>query len=292
MIKLYSYAKINLFLNVIGRLPNGYHLIDTVMQSVDLHDQITVDTIEENEIIIETSDESIPTDSRNTCYKAAWLIKNKYNINSGTIIKLIKNIPSEAGLAGGSGNSAAVIIALNQLWDLNMSTEEMLQIGLRVGADVPFCLMGGTVRAEGIGEKLTKLNQFKWNNILIIKPDFSMSTAFVYNSLTKEHYDVYHADEMICAIEQQNFMKAATLTNNTLERAVEKLHPEINEIKKIMTINGALTSMMTGSGSAVFGLYPDNKTIENAYSELVKIYPKTFKTRTIHKGVDILDINE
>lgn len=287
MIKLYSYAKINLFLNVIEKMTNGYHLIDTIMQSVELHDEITVDSIEENEIIIETSDESIPTDSRNTCYKAAALIKNKYNINSGAIIKLIKNIPSEAGLAGGSGNSAAVITALNQLWDLNMSTEEMLQTGLKIGADVPFCFMGGTVRAEGIGEKLTKLNQFEWNNILIVKPDFSMSTAFVYNSLKKEHYDLYHAGEMIGAIKQQNFYKAATLTNNTLERAVEEIHPEISEIKKIMIDHGALTSMMTGSGSAVFGLYPDNETTENAYNELFKIYPKSFKTRTIHKGVDI-----
>ncbi len=288
MIKLYSYAKINLFLNVIDKLENGYHLIDTVMQSIDLHDEILVDTIKENTIVIETSDKSIPTDSKNTCYKAASLIKEIYNINSGVVIKLNKIIPSEAGLAGGSGNSAAVIKALNELWDLNMSLDEMKEIGLKVGADVPFCIIGGTVRAEGIGEKLTKLNDFSWENILIVKPDFSLSTAFVYNNLRKEQYNLYNVSEMLNNIEQKNFNELASLTTNTLERAVEEIHIEINEIKKVMMDNGAVSSMMTGSGSALFGLYPNKESLEKAYNVLINYYPKTYKTRTMDRGVDFI----
>lgn len=288
MIKLYSYAKINLFLNVIDKLENGYHLIDTVMQSIDLHDEILVDNIKENTIVIETNDKSIPTDSKNTCYKAASLIKELYTINTGVVIKLNKIIPSEAGLAGGSGNSAAVIKALNELWHLNMSLDEMMAIGLKVGADVPFCIIGGTVRAEGIGEKLTKLNDFSWENILIIKPDFSMSTAFVYNNLHKEQYDLYNASEMLNNIEQKNFNEIALLTTNTLERAVEEIHIEINEIKKVMMDNGAVSSMMTGSGSALYGLYPNKASLEKAYNVLINQYPKTFKTRTMDRGVDFI----
>lgn len=288
MIKLYSYGKINLFLNIKGRLKNGYHLIDTIMQSIDLHDEIIVDTIIKNEIIIETRDKSIPTDSKNTCYKAASIIKNKYNINSGVLIKLIKNIPSEAGLAGGSSNSAAVIVALNELWKLNMSHVEMLEIGLKIGADVPFCLTGGTCRAEGIGEKLTKLENLVWDNILIVKPDFSMSTAFVYNKLRPEQYNLYNSDEIIKYIAQHKYKDAALLTANTLERTVEEIHPEINIIKNIMIEHGAISSMMTGSGSAIFGLFADKESIENAYDHLIKLYPKTYKTKTTHRGFDFI----
>lgn len=287
MLKLYSYGKINLFLDIEGKLQNGYHLIKTVMQSIDLHDEVILESIDENKIEIECSNESIPVNEKNTCHKAASLIKKMYNINQGVKIKIIKTIPAEAGLAGGSSNSAAVIIGLNKLWKLNISEDNMLKIGLEVGADVPFCLSGGTYLAEGIGEQLTKLNNFLWENILIIKPDFSMSTAFVYNNLLPDNYNSYSDNKILNYIHSYDFRNAALSVNNTLEKVVEQFHPEMNDIKKFMLQNGAISSKMTGSGSAVFGLFESKESLDYAYNNAIKIYPQSFKTRTSSVGVKI-----
>lgn len=286
MIKLYSYGKINLFLNIEGKLQNGYHLIKTVMQSIDLHDELLIENLSENKIIIECNDNSIPTGNRNTCYKAASIIKEKYSLSNGVHIKINKTIPSGAGLAGGSGNSAAVIMGLNKLWSLNMTNEEMQKIGLQIGADVPFCLTGGTYLAEGIGEKLTKLEKFVWDNILIVKPGFSLSTAFVYKSLSSNKYNLYSNSNISKFIKEHNYIDAANSVANTLERVVEEIHPEIDDIKKIMNRNNALSSMMTGSGSAIFGLFSDRISLDKAYDELKKTYNQTYKTKTIDRGID------
>lgn len=287
MIKLNSYGKINLFLDIEGKKQNGYHLIKTVMQSIDIHDEIFLEKLEKNEIVIVCNNPTIPVDEKNTCYKAASIIKELYHINSGIIIRINKTIPSEAGLAGGSSNSAAVIRGLNVLWNLNLVKDEMIAIGLKVGADVPFCLVGGTYLAEGIGEKLTELKNFEWNNILVVKPDFSMSTAFVYNNLSNYYYNSYKDNEMLNYIDSCDFNNTALSVSNTLEKVVEKFHPEINDIKELMIQNGAISSLMTGSGSAVFGLFINNEDLENAYNKIVAIYPQTFKTKTNIEGTQI-----
>ncbi|MGB4439443.1 MAG: 4-(cytidine 5'-diphospho)-2-C-methyl-D-erythritol kinase [Sedimentibacter sp.] len=286
MLKLYSYGKINLFLDIGGKLQNGYHLIKTVMQSIDLYDEVILEPIDKNDIIIECSNKDIPVDENNICHKAAAIIKKTYNISSGVNIKINKNIPSEAGLAGGSSNSAAVIAGLNRLWNLNISENDMLKIGLNVGADVPFCLLGGTCLAEGIGEKLTKLNNFMWENILIIKPDFSMSTSFVYSNLTPENYN-YSDNNILNYISENKFHEASLSSSNTLEKVVEKFHPEINDIKDFMIKNGAVCSNMTGSGSAVFGLFECKESLNNAYNKAIEIHPLVFKTKTSTVGVNI-----
>lgn len=288
MIKINSYGKINLFLDIEGKMPNNYHLIKTVMQSIDLHDEIYIKNNDKNEIVIECNISNIPLNEKNTCYKAASLIKEIYHIDSGVIIKINKTIPSEAGLAGGSSNSAAVIRGLNKLWNLNMSKDEMLQIGLKIGADVPFCLTGGTYLAEGIGEKLTKLNDFVWDDILIVKPEFSMSTAFVYNNLSPDYYNSYKNNNIINYINLGKFNLAANSTCNTLEKVVEKIHPELNSIKELMLDNKAVSSLMTGSGSAVFGLFKDKDSLNIAYEKIASVYPQTFKTKTNTEGTLIL----
>lgn len=289
MILLNSYGKINLFLDIEERLPTGYHLLKSVMQSVDLHDDISIENLNENEIIIKCNDPNIPTNEKNTCHKAASIIKEIYHIKEGVIIEIEKRIPSEAGLAGGSSNCAAVIHGLNKLWNLNMSTENMLEIGLKIGADVPFCIVGGTYLAEGVGEKLTKLNNFIWNDILVIKPEFSMSTAFVYNNLSNDFYNSYKESKILNYIKSGNNMSAALSIANTLESVVEKFNPELKDIKKLLLENGAISSLMTGSGSAVFGLFPDSNTLNEAYEKISLIYPNTFITRTISTGIQILD---
>lgn len=287
MIKLYSYGKINLFLDVEGKLSNGYHQIKTVMQSIKLRDEIYIESIEQDKIIIECNNPNIPVNEKNTCYKAACLVKEKYHIGSGVIIRINKTIPSEAGLAGGSSNSAAVIHGLNTLWNLNLTIDEMLQIGLKIGADVPFCLTGGTYLAEGIGEKLCKLNDFVWNDILIVKPSFSMSTAFVYNNLSPDYYNLFQVNKIVNYINTCDFLNAAKSTTNTLEKIVEKLHPELYVIRDLMFQNGALSSMMTGSGSAVFGLFNDSESLNIAFKRITALYPNTFKTSTCLHGTQI-----
>ncbi len=287
MLKLYSYGKINLFLDIEERLANGYHTLKSVMQSIDLRDEILLDTTDENEITIICSDPYIPLNEKNTCYKAAAIMKEIYHINSGVVITINKAIPPEAGLAGGSGNCAAVIRGLNTIWSLSLNENKMTEIGLKIGADVPFCLTGGTYLAEGIGEKLTKLNDFIWNDILVVKPDFSMSTAFVYNNLSPEYYNSYKGNDILNHINSGNFNKTALSAQNTLEKVVERFHPEINDIKELMIQSGALSSAMTGSGSAVFGLYPDRDSLEAAYSKICVVYPQTFKTRTCTEGTKL-----
>ena len=190
-------------------------------------------------------------------------------------------------MAGGSSNCAAVIQGLNILWNLNLSKDKMSEIGLKIGVDVPFCLTGGTCLAEGIGEELTKLNDFVWNDILIVKPGFSMSTEFVYNRLTPDYYNLYEINGMLNYISLCDYKNTTISTRNTLERVVEKFHPEIIDIKEMMMQKGALSSLMTGSGSAVFGLFPNRKSLEVAYTKISSIYHQTFITGTTTEGTKL-----
>ena len=289
MMKLKSFGKINLFLDIKGRLQNGYHIIKTVMQSVDIYDEMALAPIDKNEIIIECSDSSIPANEKNTCYKAASILKKTYGINTGIHISINKNIPQGAGMAGGSSNAAAVLKGLNAMWKLDLSEDEMCSIGAQIGADVPFCLLGGTCLAEGIGDKVTVLNNFLWNNIMVVKPEFSISTAFVYQNLDSGYYNSYRENDILQHISSYNYEKAARCVSNTLEKAVIKFYPEINKIKKLMIDNGAISSIMTGSGSAVFGLFEDNDTLNKAYQRAAEIYPYTQKIKTVKYGVKFID---
>jgi 4-diphosphocytidyl-2-C-methyl-D-erythritol kinase len=287
--KLYSYGKINLLLDIKGKLQNGYHDIKTVMQSVDIYDEITLTSINDNKIIIECSDSSIPINESNTCYKAAMLLKKTYDINAGIYIHIIKNLPAGAGMAGGSSNAAAVIKGLNAIWKLNLTQEEMCRIGAQVGADVPFCIVGGTCLAEGLGDIVTELNDFLWNHILLVKPEFSISTAFVYKNLSSDYYNLYADNKMLLHIASQDYESAARCVSNTLERVVGKFYPEINSIKKILIDNGAMSSKMTGSGSAVFAFFKDDNSLNKAYQIAARIYPSTFKAKTSKYGVKFID---
>ena len=195
-LKLNSYAKINLFLDVLNKREDDYHNIKTVMQRVSMYDKLE---IFENKFGIELAcdNRKIPIDERNTCYKAASLIKDKFNIDTGIKIIIKKTIPSGAGLAGGSSNAAAVITGLNELWKLGMTMEEMQEIGVKVGADVAFCLKGGTCLCEGLGDIITELNPFIWENILIIKPDFSIPTPLAYKTLTEKDHNKYSDNKIL-----------------------------------------------------------------------------------------------
>lgn len=281
-IKLNSYAKINLFLDVLNKREDGYHNIKSVMQRVDLYDKLQ---ISENKFGIELicDHPKIPLDERNTCHKAALLIKEKYNINTGITIKIKKTIPSGAGLAGGSSNAAALITGLNELWKLDMTESEMQELGLMVGADVAFCLKGGTCLCEGLGDIITELKPFIWENILIIKPNFSISTPLAYKTLTENEHNRYRDNKILNYINDNDYYNTCMSVANTLELAAFKLQEQIPLIKEEIKNTGAISTLMTGSGSAVFGFYMDKSSIMKAYKSLSKKYNRIFICKTVNK---------
>jgi 4-diphosphocytidyl-2-C-methyl-D-erythritol kinase len=235
-IKLRANAKINLFLNVINKRKDGYHNIKTIFQEISLFDEIYIEEIK-NGIKIICDSAGIPTDKRNLVYKAADLIKKHSNIKKGVLIKIKKRIPIGAGLGGGSSDASAVLKGLNKLWHLNLSKKELIEIGKRIGADVPFFIEGGRCMAVGIGEILKSIPVKKNEWYVIVKPDFEISTKYVYSQLTKPGKN--------CKITQYY---------NKLEEVVVPLYPEIKEIKEKLLKYGAKISLMSGSGSCVFGI--------------------------------------
>lgn len=281
-IKLNSYAKINLFLDVLNKREDGYHNIKSVMQRVNLYDKLQVYECKKG-IELSCNNHKIPLDERNTCHKAASLIKEKYNINTGIKIDIKKIIPSGAGLAGGSSNAASVIIALNELFNLRMTADEMQEIGVKVGADVAFCLRGGTCLCEGLGDIITELNPFIWENILIIKPNFSISTPLAYKTLSEDEHNRYMDSKILEYINDNDYYNTCMSVSNTLELAAFKLQAQIPMIKEQLKKNGAISSLMTGSGSAVFGFYTDKTSIIKAYENLSKKYNRIFICKTVNK---------
>ena len=288
--KLYSYAKITLFLNIVSKRQNGYHDIQSVMQTINIRDEIKIKNTGKG-IIISCNDETIPVDSMNTAWKAANLIMGKYGLIGGVSIDIKKTIPSGAGLAGGSGNAAAVIIGMNHMFNLQMTDDEMVEIAVKIGADVPYCLVGGTCLAEGIGEELERINDFTWDNILIVKPEISVSTASIYGKVEKHMYNRYDMEEIVKRISGMEYEEALSFTGNILEDIVEEIHPEIKDIKKEMKSFNAILSMMTGSGSAVVGFFNNEDDLDRCAEDLKKRYDKIYKTNTVRKGVELCTIS-
>lgn len=269
-IRLKAYAKVNLGLDVLRKREDGYHEVKMVMQSIDIFDRIEMKKIRKPEIVIETNLKFLPTNQDNLMYKAAELMFKEYELPDGIFISLKKYIPVAAGMAGGSTDAAAVLYGINRMYDLNLSLERLMELGVKIGADVPFCLMRGTVLAEGIGEKLTKLNPAPDCHVVIAKPPYGVSTKWVYTTLKAneltEHPDI---DGLIDAINEKDVKRMASLMGNVLETVTEKEYTSITDIKNIMKEEGALNALMSGSGPTVFGLFEDKASAERA---LTKIY--------------------
>ncbi|WDV46004.1 4-(cytidine 5'-diphospho)-2-C-methyl-D-erythritol kinase [Clostridiaceae bacterium M8S5] len=276
-----AYAKINLSLDVISKREDGYHNLNMIMQQIDIYDELTL--IESNDIIVECDNIKIPTDSRNLVYKAWKAITTKYSLEKGVRIIINKNIPVAAGLAGGSSDAAAVLKGLNKLWQLGISDQELMNIGIEIGADVPYCISGGTMQAEGIGEKLTKLDSYKGKLVLIAKPDIDVSTAYVYGNLDLDKAQSNHPNiEKIKEYIRVNDIKSLSKhMGNTLESVTICKYPEINAIKQKMVEYGALGSLMSGSGPTVFGLFDNEKDLDNCYHKLKNTVKYVAKTVTI-----------
>ncbi len=260
-IRLKARAKINLGLDVLGRREDGYHDVRMVMQTIGIYDRIIITKIPEDEIRIKSNLYFLPVNENNLMYKAAKLLKDKCGYSGGVDIDLNKFIPVSAGLAGGSTDAASTLFGINKLFDLSLSMQELMDIGVEIGADVPYCVMRGTALAEGIGEKLTPLDPLPRTWILIAKPPINVSTKLVYESLDMNGVDKHpDIDGLLDAIKRKDIHGVCGCMGNVLENVTVPLYPVINSIKNDMLEHGAINAMMSGSGPTVFGIFPDEKT--------------------------------
>lgn len=265
-IRLNAMAKINLGLDVTGKRPDGYHELRMVMQMINLYDKIEIIKLETPEIIVETNLSFLPVNENNIVYKAAQLLMNKFHLTQGVRIVLEKHIPVAAGMAGGSSDAATVLYGMNKLFSLGMTKKQMMEEGVKLGADVPYCVLRTTALSEGIGEILTTLPPMPKCHIVIAKPGISVSTKAVFGKLRvneiEEHPDI---DGIVEAIKAGSLTDIASRLGNTLEEVTIKDYPVIAQIKEEMIAQGALGALMSGSGPTVFGIFDDEKKAKNAY---------------------------
>ncbi|MDD3840264.1 MAG: 4-(cytidine 5'-diphospho)-2-C-methyl-D-erythritol kinase [Clostridia bacterium] len=279
-IELKARAKVNLTLDVLRKRPDGYHDLSMIMQSIELHDKIIL-TEAERGISIQADTDIIPLDENNLTYKAAALIQRKKGIKKGINIFIQKNIPVCAGMAGGSTDAAAVIKGLNRLWNLNMDMDEMMRIGAEIGADVPFCILGGTALARGIGDILTTIEFPCKVWIVMVKPSFGISTAQVYGNLDLNNvYRRPDTDGMIKCLKSCNIKSIGLKLFNVLETVTVNLYPALNDVKEDIFKYGCEGTVMTGSGPTVYGIFSSWSRANSAYNALKEKYQDVFFTHT------------
>ena len=266
---LKAYAKINLGLDVIGRRPNGYHDVRMIMQTIDLFDTLHITKNDSGRLTLSIDRADLPADQNNLIYRAAKLLIDEFHITDGIHIDLKKSIPIAAGMAGGSTDAAATFVGLNQLFDLDLSKKQLMERGVTLGADIPYCIMQGTALSEGIGEILTPIDPMPDCSILIAKPPIGVSTKYVYEHLqldsSTEHPKI---DALIHEIHEQNVHGVAANLGNILESVTLTKYPIIESLKKQMLEHGALGALMSGSGPTVFGIYDDPDTASKALNAL------------------------
>lgn len=269
-IVLKPFAKINLGLDIVGRREDGYHEVRMIMQSINLKDRMVMTSMDKDMVTMKCNLKDLPADDNNIAVKAIKLMKNEYKITKGVCVELKKAIPVAAGMAGGSADAAAALHGMNKLFDLKLDDRELCRIGLKLGADVPYCIMGGTMLSEGIGEVLTPLKAAPECFVAVVKPAFSVSTKAVYEAYDsipdddKVHPDI---DAIKEAIEEGNLIKMCAKLRNSLESVTIKQHPFIAEIKRILEENGSIKALMSGSGPTVFGIFDDKATANRAIME-------------------------
>ena len=270
--KVKAFAKINLCLDVLRRKENGYHEVEMVMTNVDIFDVLEIKELEEKKILLKSYNTDLAMDETNLIYKAIALLQKETGKTFGVEVLLEKNIPMEAGMAGGSADAAATLKAVNELFPLGVSDERLLELGASLGADIPFCIMGGTVLASGIGEKLRRLSPLPKMKLLIVKPKAGLSTKKVYESLDIDGLNkagFIHKDvgEMVSVIESDEadktkIEKIAERLDNILEVPSIRLLPLIADIKQKMLDNNCLGALMSGSGTAIFGIYENDEDMQ------------------------------
>ncbi|MBQ9122856.1 MAG: 4-(cytidine 5'-diphospho)-2-C-methyl-D-erythritol kinase [Lachnospiraceae bacterium] len=290
-LSLQAYAKVNLGLDVVRRLENGYHEVKMIMQTVDIADTLYFNKIDSGiQVTVEgefIEGGIVPADENNLIYKAAKQMFETYRIQGGVAIHLVKRIPVAAGMAGGSTDAAATYRGINQLFEVGASIAELEKLAVKVGADVPYCISGGTALSEGIGEVLTALPDAPECVLLVAKPDISVSTKYVYENLNlpgvANHPDI---DGMVKAIKAREAGEVWSRMANVLETVTVKAYPIIEEIKDVMRQEGAIQSLMSGSGPTVFGIYDDTEKAQKARDFIVEkgLARQVFVSRFVNPG--------
>lgn len=266
-----AYAKINLVLDVTGRLPNGYHEVSMVMQNVGIHDTLTFTKRRDEQIVLTTNDGQLPLGEDNLIYKAVLLLRELTGNKDGVTIHLEKRIPVAAGMAGGSTDAAATLLGVNELLGLGLQKKQLQKESVRIGADVPYCVLGKTAHARGIGEKLTEIASPPQAYLVVAKPDINVSTPVVYRALDSlpsyPHPDV---EGMIQALEQKDLNALCEKLGNVLELVTAKEYPVIGQIEDVLLKEGAKAAMMSGSGPSVFGIFDTEGQAQTACKALEK----------------------
>lgn len=279
--KIKAYGKINLALDVVGKREDGYHLLRMIMQTVNIYDELTFKQGAKG-IRITTNKGSVPADESNLVYKAVKLFSDTYGIEVGLDIHIEKNIPVAAGMAGGSADAAAALRAMRELYKSDVTDKELMDLGVKIGADVPYCVIGGTALCEGIGELITPLSTFRNRLVVIVKPKFDVSTVDTYKKFRLDEVTEHpNVDALMYAMSKGDLRFVAQNMGNLLELVTVKEHKEIDEIKSFMVSCGALGSMMSGSGPTVFGLFENVEAAISCVEKLKEKYDEVFLTETV-----------
>lgn len=279
--KVKAYGKVNLSLDIVGKREDGYHFLEMIMQTIDLYDVVNVVKIPSG-IEIRCNKSYVPTDRRNIAYRAAELFLETFKIKSGVRIEIEKNIPISAGLAGGSTDGAAVIKAMNDLFKTNASKERLSEIGVIIGADIPFCIYGGTALIKGIGEEVTPLKTFENHILVLVKTNFGVSTKEVYGAIDiKKIHKHPNTKALMEAIERNDERFISCNMKNVLENVTLNKHRVLKDIKNEMIKRGAEGALMSGSGPTVFGIFDDMLKAQRCYDAMKKNFNEVYLTRTI-----------
>lgn len=273
-------AKINIGLDVIRKRPDGYHDLKMIMQTITLFDILEFELTDEKESSMVCTSPELPVNEDNLVIKAVNLMKERYNITENVKVKLTKNIPVAAGMAGGSTDAAACFTALNDIFNIGADKKELMELSVQLGADIPYCIMQGTALAEGIGDILTGLAAFEEAVILIAKPPVDVSTGYVYKNLKIDKADHPDIDGVIRALESKDYAEMSKCIGNILESVTIPAFPVIDKIKKVMLDNNACISLMSGSGPTVFGLFSDENTAKAAEAACKKVCENMFTAIT------------
>ena len=278
-----SYAKINLYLKIGKKLGSGYHKLQSVMQKIELSDNISIDPVSEDRIIVESTNQELASEE-NLAYKAALLLKKKYKVKHGVKIYIEKNIPLEAGLGGGSSNAATTLVNLNKLWGLKLKERQLIELASQIGSDVPFFIGENAALVEGIGDIIKRLKKSFSINIVLINPGFRVSTKWAYSAFDKQKPRIKteaNINNLVKAIEKKDIKGIADNVHNDFEAIVTKKYKMIDEIKTNLLRNDALNALVSGSGPTVFGIFNSIYEAREAFFKIQYDYPFVFLTKTI-----------
>lgn len=289
-LKINVNAKINFVLDVLSKRVDGYHNLEMIMQSISIFDTVVLSECSSG-INLTSNSSEIPSGSDNIAFKAALLIKNEMQISKGIKIHIEKRIPIAAGLGGGSADAAAVLFGLNEFWELGIDNYRMTEYAMSLGADVPFFLLGGTALARGIGEKLTRLKDVEGLYLVLVKPDFGVSTSETFGKLVLTDYkcENLELEKIINLSISSNSLNITNFMFNKLEDIVINLHPEIADIKDKLIFHGAKSSMMSGSGPTVYGVFGDRFKALECFELMKKNYKNTFMVNTVNNSLEIIE---